>query len=541
MVSSYSPIQPFHQEKMTTSKIEALETLVRTLAAKITDLESQRSLGVTDDVNLSPPESLMNSGDTAWMLAATALVLFMTLPGLALYYSGMVRVKNVLATVMQSFSITCLITVLWLWYGYSLSFGPAVAPKDKITTIGTRFHESSSPLFGDGSRLWLRGMRSDAAHQLAPTIPEPIFCAYQLTFAIITPALICGSFADRMKFIPMLIFMIIWHTIVYCPIAHATWHPDGFLFQLGCLDFAGGNVVHIASGTAGLVSTYVVGNRRGFGKSRFEPHNILLTFMGTSMLWVGWFGFNGGSAYAANGRAAMALLVTHISTAVAALSWLAVEWAIRKQPSVLGMVSGAVAGLVCITPASGFVDPVGAFFIGLFGGPLCYFGAQLKHYLGYDDALDAFGVHAIGGIVGGIATGFFATRGVVMAGSGTIPGNYDGVYYAGLKVGGTQLGAQIAGILFSLAWSGFISFFILYAIDVTIGLRVSAEEEDLGLDASIHGESIVAETDFLDTNSFVENIKYEETRNASVPKVDSSSASENSTLVTATSKSLEIA
>lgn len=460
--------------------IDGLRQAVAELSNQVMQLTASNAhrvlqTNMTDD---GASVSTINSGDTAWMLASTALVLFMTMPGLALYYSGMVSSKNVLSTTMQIFSICCLITVEWFAFGYSLSFGPA----------STR-HFASSPIFGDGSRLWLRGMQLDSVHMLAPTIPESVYCAYQLTFAIITPALICGSFAERMKYESMLVFMLIWHVIVYCPIAHANWHPDGFLFQLGALDFAGGNVVHIASGMAGLMASVVIGNRKGWVPGSNEshpPHNILLTYMGMSMLWVGWFGFNAGSACSAGTRASYALLATQISTATAALSWMAVEWFVRKKPSVLGMVSGAVAGLVCITPASGYVDMNGAFFIGLFGGPLCYLGANFKHYvLHLDDSLDAFGVHAVGGMVGGIATGFFATK--VVTGLDTA----NGVYSAPLHQGGLQLAHQIVGILFSLGWSGIISYLILIAIDKTMGLRVAAAHEDDGLDASLHDETIV--------------------------------------------------
>lgn len=482
----------------TEQKIATLETLVNSLMSNKLTSGGERDLTAT----------VFNDGDTAWMLTSTALVLFMTLPGLALFYSGMVRATNVLSTVMQIISIACLITVLWLWYGYSLSFAPASPAHGNVGLT----RRPSTPIYGDGSRLWLRGMHIDSAHQLAPTIPESVFCMYQLTFAIITPAVICGSFADRMKYVPMLVFMALWHTVVYCPIAHAVWHPDGFLYQAGVLDFAGGYVVEIASGISGIVSSIVIGNRRGFGKSRFEPHNILLTFMGTGMLWVGWFGFNAGSAVAANGRAGMALLVTHITGSVAALSWLATESYFRGQPSVLGMVSGAVAGLVCITPGAGFVDPVGAFFIGLIGGPLCYFGAQLKHYLGFDDALDAFGVHAIGGIVGSIATGFFATRAI---------GGYDGVFYGSVEVGGNQLAMQLYGIVVTGGWSAFASWILLVAVDKTLGLRVSAEDEDTGLDSSYHGETIVHLTGLKEQSDqhLSRNIEYEMVPKSTTPVV----------------------
>jgi len=374
---------------------------------------------------------------------------------------------------MQVFTITCLITFLWLCFGYSLAFAPAL-PKP---------YAKSSDVFGNASRFWLRGLHLNSYHQLAPSIPEALYCAYQLTFAIITPALIVGSFADRMKFIPMIIFITLWHFLVYCPIAHSCWHPEGFLFKRGDLDYAGGNVVHISSGVSGLVSAVVLGHRKGFGSEVFEPHNVMFSVVGVCMLWVGWFGFNGGSAVAANGNAAMALLVTHISTSIGSLSWLIAEWIYSGQPKLVAIASGAIAGLVAITPASGYVDPTGAFFIGLIAGPVCMWGAKLKHYLGYDDALDAFGVHAVGGIVGGILTGFFATDQIGGPGK-------NGVFYANTKNGGHQLGIQIYAIVVVAGWSAFMSFVILKILDLTIGLRVSDEEEHEGLDGSLHGEKL---------------------------------------------------
>jgi len=319
-------------------------------------------------------------------------------------------------------------------------------------------------------------------HQLAPSIPESVYCMYQLTFAIITPALICGSYADRMKFVPMLIFTTLWHIAVYCPIAHASWHPEGLLFTRGCLDYAGGNVVHIASGFSGLVASYILGPRKGFGKEVFEPHNIMFSLVGACFLWVGWFGFNAGSAVTAGTRAGMAMLVTHISASVGGLTWLFVDWFLTGVPKLTSIGNGVVSGLVCITPASGFVDPNGAFFFGLFAGPVCLAGAKLKHYLGYDDALDAFGVHAVGGLLGGFLTGFFATDQV-------IPG-YNGVFYTSSVDGGKQLGVQIYSMLFCLVWAVVVSFIILKGLDLTIGLRVDGDQEDLGLDSSYHGETL---------------------------------------------------
>ncbi|MGH3183501.1 MAG: ammonium transporter, partial [Streptosporangiaceae bacterium] len=318
----------------------------------------------------------LDSGDTAWMLTSVALVLMMTIPGLALFYGGMVRKMNVLATVMQSFAITCLVTVLWTVVGYSLAFTPG------------------SPWIGGLGQLFLKGMEIGTTNALSPTIPEPVYMCFQMTFAIITPALICGAFADRMKFSALLWFMGAWSLLVYCPIAHWVWGADGFLNNAGVLDFAGGTVVHINAGVAGLVCALVLGKRKGYGTEMFAPHNLVYSVIGASLLWVGWFGFNAGSATAANGNAAMAMAVTQIATAAAALAWMFVEWAARGKPSTLGIISGAVAGLVAITPASGFVEPGGALAIGAAAGIGCFWGATgLKHAFGYDDSLDAFGVH----------------------------------------------------------------------------------------------------------------------------------------------------
>eukprot|EP01040_Poterioochromonas_malhamensis_P007788 gene7788-8421_t len=450
---------------MNVDNLASTEAMTKVLA-RLQELEQI----VAKDHERRLEDGNFNDGDTAWMLTSCALVLFMTIPGLALFYSGMARTKNVLSILMQCFTITGLITFLWLCFGYSLAFAP-------VDSNGTAFR-----LFGDASRFWLSGIGLDTFHQLAPTIPETVFCIYQLTFAIITPALITGAFADRMRFNAMLVFMTLWHFVVYCPLAHANWHPSGFLNKYGALDFAGGNVVHISAGVSGLVCAVYLGHRKGFGKEAFEPHNILLTMVGASMLWVGWFGFNAGSAGAATDRAGMALLCTQIATGLATLSWLFTEWLIRGQPSLQGTVSGAVAGLVAITPASGYVDQTGAFFIGLIAGPVCYFGAQLKHHLGYDDALDAFGVHAIGGILGGILTGFFATDAVT--------GRTNGVFYTDTHYGGRQLGIQLYAITFAVFWSLVLTLCILFIVDKTIGARVSEAEEEMGLDKSYHGESV---------------------------------------------------
>ncbi|MPW19444.1 ammonium transporter [Paraburkholderia sp. CNPSo 3157] len=409
----------------------------------------------------SVDSSKLNSGDTAWMLTSTALVLFMTIPGLALFYAGMVRKKNVLATVMQSFAITCLVTVIWTVLGYSLAFTPG------------------GSFLGGFSRVMLHGMayiKGDKAttltvSHLAPTIPESVYFVYQMTFAIITPALITGAFADRMKFSAMLIFMTLWSIIVYSPIAHMVWEPTGWLASAGILDFAGGTVVHINAGIAGLVCCLVLGKRTGYGKDSMAPHNLVLTMIGGSMLWVGWFGFNAGSAVAADGRAGFAMLTTQVATAMAALGWMFAEWIAKGKPSVLGIVSGAVAGLVAITPASGFVGVGGALAIGLIAGVICFWSATwLKHKMGYDDSLDAFGVHCIGGIVGAILTGVFAVKDI---------GGFDG-----------SVILQLKGVLTTLVYSGVISFILLKIIDVTIGLRVTEEEEREGLDVILHGEHV---------------------------------------------------
>jgi Amt family ammonium transporter len=466
-----------YQRMSTDQQISQLQSLVNELMVKISNLENNAHAQVDIQQDLKAQvysansvDTGLNSGDTAWMLAATALVLFMTIPGLTLFYAGMARSKNVLAIVMQCFVITALITFLWLSFGYSLTFAPAQSDV------------KSAMIYGDASRFWLQGMGLDTTHQLAPTIPESLFCVYQLTFAIITPALITGAFADRMKFEAMIPFMALWHFIVYCPTAHSLWHPDGFLYKAEALDYAGGNVVHISAGFSGLVSSLYLGVRSGHGEDNFEPHNILLTAVGAAMLWVGWFGFNAGSALGATDRAAFAMLNTQISSSISALSWMAAEWYVRKRPSILGTVCGAVSGMVCITPAAGFVDQTGAFITGLLAGPLCYLGSQAKHALGYDDALDAFGVHGVGGVLGAFLVGFFANP--------NISGGPAGVFYANTEIGGHQLGMQIYSIVVTVAWSVFATYMILLFVDYTIGVRVPEAYEIAGLDAMIHGESV---------------------------------------------------
>lgn len=460
-------------------KLQLLREAVAALTTRIAELEALR-----DGHRLLMEAGAVTSGDTAWMLSAASLVLLMTLPGLTLYYAGMVRVRNVLTTIMQVFSIACVVTILWMICGYSLAFGPAHTGNGE-----------NNEVFGDGSRIWLRGMTTETTHDLAPHIPEPLFCAYELTFAIITPALICGSVVDRMNYLPMLIFTCFWHLIVYCAICHIVWHPNGFLYKAGNLDYAGGGVVHLSSGISGMVFAFVLGTREGFGMDRYEPHNILFSFIGSCMLWVGWFGFNAGSAFAANENAAMAQLCSQLAAAASALSWLTVEWRLRGKPSVLGLISGAFAGLVCVTPASGYVNPTGAFFIGLYGGPLCYFGCQLKHYAGFDDALDVFGIHAVGGIVGAISTAFFSTERI---------GGEDGIYYTSKSDGWHQLSIQLYGIAVIAGWTAFATYVICKGIDLTIGLRVSADVEFAGLDQYLHGETIEQKK----TKRKIPNFKY---------------------------------
>jgi Amt family ammonium transporter len=405
----------------------------------------------------------LDSGDTAWMLTSTALVLLMTIPGLALFYGGMVRKKNVLDTMMQSFAITALVTVIWMVAGYSIAFDTTGMAKGV-----TNFYS----FFGSLNKLFLSGVNMDS---LTGTIPETVFMTFQMTFAIITPALITGAFADRMKFSTMLVFMALWSLLVYSPIAHMVWSGDGgFLWDMGVLDFAGGTVVHINAGVAGLVTALVLGPRLGYGKEPMAPHNLVLTVIGAALLWVGWFGFNAGSAVASGGRAGMAMAVTQIATAAAALGWMSAEWIFKGKPSVLGIASGAVAGLVAITPASGFVGPVGSLVIGLAAGVICFWAAtSLKHMIGYDDSLDAFGVHAIGGIVGALLTGLFAVE----------------------SIGGTagsmgQLFIQAKGVAITIAYTAVMTYIILKVLDMVMGLRVTEEQEREGLDIALHGERV---------------------------------------------------
>jgi Amt family ammonium transporter len=417
-------------------------------------------------------DAKIDTGDTAWMLTSTAIVLMMTVPGLALFYAGMVRKKNVLATMMQSFAVTALVAVLWMVIGYSLAFGEGNA------------------YIGDVSRLLMGGMAEgwdkpftlgsgDGA--VATTIPESVFAMFQMTFAIITAALITGAVADRMKFSALMLFTALWTLLVYSPVAHWVWHPNGWIFALGALDFAGGTVVHINAGVAGLVAAIVLGKRVGYGTDNMSPHNLAFAVIGASLLWVGWFGFNAGSAVGAGARAGMAMLVTQIAAAGAVLAWLIAEWATKGKPSVLGAISGAVAGLVAITPAAGFVLPGSALVIGIVAGLAGFWGATaLKHWCGYDDSLDAFGVHGICGITGALLTGLFA-YGPLSATTSTPEG-----YGASLSQFLTQVYAVAAVFVFTAV----VTYILLKVVDAVVGLRVTEEEEREGLDVTLHGERL---------------------------------------------------
>ncbi len=402
-------------------------------------------------------EARLDSGDTAWMLTSTALVLLMTIPGLALFYGGMVRKKNVLSVLMQCFAICCLMTVLWFLFGYSLALTP-------------NGNEALNQVIGSLDKVFLLGV---TATSLSGTIPEWLFIMFQMTFAIITPALIVGAFAERMKFSALLWFSGLWLILIYIPVAHSVW-GGGFLGSAGVLDFAGGTVVHINAGIAGLVAALIVGKRKGYGTVSMAPHNLTLSMIGASLLWVGWFGFNAGSAVASNALAAVAMLNTQVATAAAALAWMFAEWIVARKPSLLGIVSGAVAGLVAITPAAGFVNPTGSLLIGLIAGIGCYIAAvPVKKLLGYDDSLDVFGVHGVGGIIGAILTGVFADASVNPAG----------------KAASAAL--QVYGVAVTIVYTAVVSALILFIIKAVIGLRVStADEEAQGLDISLHGESV---------------------------------------------------
>ncbi|MBN9584101.1 MAG: ammonium transporter [Afipia sp.] len=401
----------------------------------------------------------IDAADTAWMITATAFVLMMTIPGLALFYAGMVRKKNVLATMAQSLIAVALISVLWVLYGYSLTF------------VG------DGALIGSFDRVLLTGLMMDGVNPAAKTIPEALFVLYQMTFAVIAVALVAGSVADRMRFSSYVLFCIGWFTVVYIPLAHWVW-GGGFLAQAGTIDFAGGLVVHLSAGTAGLVAALVMGRRRGYGTENLAPHDLSLAVIGTGLLWVGWFGFNGGSALQANSRAVMAIFSTHLAACAGALTWTAIEWATRRKPSVLGMISGAVAGLGTITPASGFVEPWHGIVIGVLAGGICFWACtSLKHRFNYDDTLDVFGIHGIGGLIGTLLTGVFATTAVGGTG-GLLEGN------------ASLLLSQLYGVVVVLAWTAGTTFVLLKIVDMLAGLRVSHEHEVEGLDITQHGEAL---------------------------------------------------
>ncbi len=403
---------------------------------------------------------MINTGDTAWLLVSTALVMLMT-PGLALFYGGMVRRKNVLSTLMQSFIALCVITVVWVLYGYSLAFGPDV-----------------NGIIGDLSWVGLNGVTTEPYPDYVATVPHLLFMAFQLMFAIITPALITGAFAERFKFSTYIVFLVLWSTIVYAPLAHWVWGVGGWMRSMGALDFAGGLVVHISSGFSALAAALVVGKRLGHPHEPMPPHNLTMTLLGAALLWFGWYGFNGGSALTSSGLAVSAFVTTHIAAASAAVSWIIIEWIVRRKPTLLGAASGVVAGLVAITPAAGFVTPLAALVIGVGAGAICYFGVSIKNFFGYDDALDAVGIHGIGGVFGALATGLFATVLVNDAGA-------NGLFYGNPQL----LGVQALSVLVAVIYSFVVSWLLLKILDKVMGLRVDASEEIDGLDISQHGES----------------------------------------------------
>lgn len=405
-----------------------------------------------------------DKGDTTWMMLSTLLVILMIVPGLSLFYGGLVRAKNMLSVLSQVFAIFSMVSILWVFYGYSLAFGDG---------------GSFNWMIGDLSKMFLAGMTADstaATFTDGVVIPEFTFVAFQLTFAAITTALIIGGFAERIKFSALLVFSALWFTFSYLPIAHMVWATGGYLFELGALDFAGGTVVHINAGIAALVGAIVIGKRIGYGKEPMAPHNLPMTMIGASLLWVGWFGFNAGSNLEATGGAALAFLNTIVATGAAALSWMFAEWLIRGKPSMLGIASGAIAGLVVVTPAAGLVGPMGAIILGLIVGPVCLWAVSgLKRAMGYDDSLDVFGIHAIGGIVGAIGTGIFVSPAL------------GGVGIDGYSMG-SQVVTQATGVLITVIWSGVVSFVLFKLIDMAMGLRVAEEAEREGLDTTTHGE-----------------------------------------------------
>jgi len=418
------------------------------------------TVGSIGAIAQTPAAPKIDGGDTAWIIVATAIVLMMTLPGLALFYAGMVRKKNVLATMAQSLAAVFLVSILWAVLGYSLAFS------------------GDGPALGTLGRVFLTGMTLNGVHPAAATIPESLFMIFQMTFAVITVALVAGSVADRMRFSAFLVFAGLWLIVVYAPIAHWVW-GGGFLGAAGVLDFAGGLVVHLNCGIAGLVAAYVIGTRRGYGTDNMAPYNLSLAVIGTGLLWVGWFGFNGGSALGSGGRAAMAIVATHLAASAGVLAWMTCEWWTRGKPSVLGMISGAIAGLGTITPASGFVTPMVAILIGLIAGAVCFWACTVfKLRAGYDDSLDVFGIHGVGGLMGTLLVGIFATAAVSGGPAGLLEGN------------GKQFLIQCYGVAVTLVWSGAVTWILLKVIDAMLPLRVTPQQEVEGLDITQHGESL---------------------------------------------------
>ena len=431
----------------------------RTAASAIAVAMAMQAAPAAAQATAAAPPSTISAADTAWMIVATAFVLMMTIPGLALFYSGMVRKKNVLATMAQSFAAVALISVLWVAFGYSLTFG------------------GDGRWLGSLDRVFLAGMTMDTVNPAAKTIPEALFMLYQMTFAVITVALVAGSVADRMKFSAYLLFSVGWFVLVYIPLAHWVW-GGGFLGQAGVLDFAGGTVVHLSAGIGGLVAAVVLGQRHGYGHDNLSPFDLSLAVIGTGLLWVGWFGFNGGSALGANARAVYAITATHLAACAGALTWGAIEWKTRRKPSVLGMISGAVAGLGTITPASGFVAPWHGLVIGVIAGIVCYWACTyLKHRFAYDDSLDVFGVHGIGGLIGTLLAGVFAVH-AIGGTSGLLDGHLQ------------QLLVQLYGVAVTLVWSAAATFVLLKAVDALVPLRVTRDHELQGLDITQHGEAL---------------------------------------------------
>lgn len=423
---------------------------LRTLGTVLTTVSTLTAAGAAQAA-----DAVMDKGDVAWMLVATTLVLFMTIPGIALFYGGMARKKNLLSLLAQTTVICCALTLVWVTIGYSLAFTPG------------------NPFIGNFSQAMLMNI---GIKDLSGSIPTLLFVIFQMTFCVLTAALMIGSFAGRMKFSSMLVFMLAWSVVVYAPICHWVWCEGGFFFDMGALDYAGGTVVHINAGISGLVACLVLGKRLGYGREAMSPHNLSVSMIGAAVLWIGWFGFNGGSGLAADERAVMAILVSQIAAAAAGFTWMCIEWMLRGKPSLLGMISGAVGGLVVITPASGFVGPVAALVMGIAGGAACFWGAVvLKRLMGWDDSLDAFGVHGVGGIVGALLTGVFASS--VVTGS-----EMDPVL--------TQVGIQAASVLATLVYAGVMSWVLLKLIDLAMGLRVTIDEERQGLDLALHGERV---------------------------------------------------